>query len=91
MENLLDRSTSRCYDCAWLNIFLSIAILGSIGAAIYITPKIFVATGVLYFFMFIETCCSLTRSFLSNVMSANMVEKYLNDLGNRPPMVKFWI
>lgn len=91
MENLLDKSTSRCYDCAWLNIVLSIFILGSLFPALAFNPQIFVITGVLYFIMIIETCCSLTRSFLSHVMSANTVEKYLNDLGNRPPMVKYWI
>jgi hypothetical protein len=91
MENLLDKSSSRLYDCAWLNGLLCIAILASVGVAIYVKPTIFVATGVLYFIMFIETCCSFTRSFLSHVKSAASVEQYLNDLGNRPPMVKFWI
>jgi TMEM151 family len=91
MENLLDRSTSRCWDCAWLNIFLSLCAIGSLLPAIYLDKQIFIVTGVCYFLILIETCCSLTRSFLANVMPPNELERYLVHLGSLPPHIKYWI
>ena len=77
MENLLDRSTSRCWDCAWLNIFLSLCTIGSLFPAIYIEPRVFIVTGVCYIIILCETVCSLTKSFLDNVMPPGELEKYL--------------
>lgn len=91
MENLLERSTSRCWDCSWLNIFFSLCVVGSLFPAIYIDPKIFIATGVAYLLILCETLCSQTTSFLSNVLKVSELQIYLNRLGAAPPHIKFWI
>ncbi len=91
MENLLDLSTSRCWDCSWLNIFLSVCIIGSLFPAIYIEPAVFIATGVCYLLLFIETCCSQTRGFLSNILTPQDLQVYIQNLSNNPPHIKFWI
>lgn len=91
MENLLDMSTSRCYDNAWLNLLFCIVSIASLGPVINGSTNFLILAGVSYIFMVIETCFSLTRSYLTNVMPASTVEKYLHDLGSRPPTIKFWI
>lgn len=91
MENLLDRSSSRCWDCAGLNFFLSLCAIGTLFPAIVIEPKIFIATAVIYLIIFCEMVWSLTYSFLSNIKVAKEVEDYLVRLGATPPEMKFWI
>ena len=91
MENLLERSSSRCWDCAWLNVFLTLCLLASLFIAIYINPRVFIASGVCYLIIICETCCSLTRSFLGNVMPPGQLTQYLVSLGALPPHIKYWI
>ena len=91
MENRLDKTSSRCWDCSWLNIFFSLIIIGSLFPAIYVDQQVFIITGVAYFLLFIETLCSQTRSFLANAMKANDLTVYLLTLGAAAPHIKFWI
>jgi hypothetical protein len=81
MENRLDRSTSRCWDCSWLNIFFSLIVIGSLFPAIYVNQDVFWVTGVGYFCYLIESLCSQTHSFLINVLKANDLTVYLMTLG----------
>jgi hypothetical protein len=91
MENLLDRTATRCYDCSWLNIVFSLIIIGSLFPALYVHNGVFAVTGISYLFLLIETCCSQTYTFLSNVMSVDQVERYLTNLSDQSPQIKFWI
>ena len=72
MENLLERSSSRCYDCAWMNTVLSLITLGSLFPALYINPGVFAVTAIGYVLILIETCSSQTRKFLGNVLSVTV-------------------
>lgn len=91
MENLLERSSSRCWDCAWLNIFLTLCLLVSIFFGVYVERRVFIATGVCYLIILCETCCSLTSSYLGNVMPPGQLTQYLVNLGALPPHIKYWI
>jgi hypothetical protein len=89
MENRLDKSSAGCWDCAWLNIFFSLIVIGSLFPAIYIDPRVFIISGIAYLLLLIETLCSQTRSFLANVMKVNDLLVYLLTLGAAPPHIRF--
>ena len=71
MENWLDQTKTKCYDNAWLNIFFCLVFIFSIGLALFFDFRVFWLTGIAYFAIFIDTCCSSTRQYLNHVMSAN--------------------
>ena len=71
MENWLGQTETGWYDKAWLNIFFCVVFIVSIGVALFFDFGIFGVSGVAYLAIFIETCCSTTRKYLSHVMSAN--------------------
>jgi len=91
MENLLDRSTNKCWDCSCLNMVLVCIFIGSILPAIYKEPKIFILTAIAYVAMLCESCCSDTKNILSNIKSAKEVQIYLDSLSNQSPKINFWI
>ena len=71
MENWLGQTETGWYDKAWLNIFFCLVFIVSIGLAIFFGFGIFAVSVIAYLAIFIETCCSTTRKYLNNVMSAN--------------------
>lgn len=85
MENMLEKTSSNCYDRAFVSMIFSAIAVGSLFPAIYISPLIFIATGVCYLILLISWCCSSTRKFLNNVMSVNDVHRYLRTLADSPP------
>ena len=91
MENLMELSSSRCWDCAGLNIFFTLCVIGTLFPAIYVNPKVFIATGVCYLLLLCETLCSQTSAFLSHILTPNDLQVYIQNLSNVPPHIKFWI
>lgn len=91
MESRVYRDTEEGWDCAGCNIFLSLVVVGSLFPAIYLEPKVFIATGIAYLLLVCDTVTSQTRSFLTNVMKVTDLKVYLENLSAAPPHIRFKI